>query len=57
MVNKESLRLGQSVEFGEERTSAVVDALTQSGAGLAYAGGYAVVRYEDVYARDEKESC
>jgi len=57
MVNKESLRLGQSVEFGEERTSAVVDALAQSVAGLAFDGGYAIVGYEDVYVRDEKESC
>lgn len=50
MVQKETLHLGQKIFWGEGRNSGIVDALTQTGLGIALdEGGYVVARYEDVY--------
>ena len=53
MMVKEKMRLGQEVLVGSERRLAVVDALTQSFAGVVLAGGsYEMVRYEDLYGKE-----
>lgn len=50
MIAKETLRLGQEVLFGSERTKAIVDGLTQTFAGLMLEnGGYMYADYSELY--------
>lgn len=52
MAQKESLHLGQQVLYGEQKTEAVIDALTQTAAGIVVDGKYIICRYADIYTEE-----